>query len=45
MRVHSDVILILCEHQFLCILQGDGEIAENEMHHEPALMEFVILWS
>ena len=36
--------LILCEHQFLYILQGDGEIAENEMRREPALMEFVILW-
>jgi len=36
--------LILCEHQFLYILQGDREIAENEMRREPALMEFVILW-
>ena len=36
--------LILCEHQFLYILQSDREIAENETRHEPALMEFVILW-
>ena len=35
--------LILCEHQFLYILQSDREIAENETRHEPALMEFVIL--
>ena len=36
--------LILCEHQFLYILQSDREIAENETRHEPALMEFVIVW-